>query len=459
MARSLRGELLVWILLPLAIVVGFNVWTDHTGAVSTADLITDRTLLASARVIAEQIKDNDGSVEALIPPSALEMFASDDHDRVIYRVLAPTGELIAGYPDVAGPPAPPHDLEPVFFATRFRVEDIRAVAIAQPVVSKLADGRALVIVGTTLRGHDRLVADLWRSSILNQLVLVGLAALLALYGLRRGLAPLQGLRREVAARHPRSIGKIETARVQREVRPLVEALNDAFDRMQGFISMQRRFVANASHQMRTPLAVLKIQSTVGLRETDIAAKNEALEAIDHGLDAVSRLVNQLLTLARAEPGSASLRKERVDFVAIAREALEGLAPLALDREIDLTLDAPDAPLAMQGHSTLLREIVANLVENALRYTPCGGAIAVAIQRELGQIVLSVADSGPGIAEAERAQVFERFYRLPGSKGDGSGLGLAIVKEIVIAHDGDVILTDAVSGTGLRVTVTLPTTTA
>lgn len=459
MASSLRLELLGWMLLPLAGVVGFNAWTTRTNAMATADLITDRTLLAAARVIAEQVKESDGSVEALIPPSALEMFASPDRDRVIYRVTSPAGELIAGFPDVAIPPQPPRDLQPAFFADVFRTEEIRAVAIAQPVVSKTAGGNALVVVATTLRGRDRLVAGLWYASLRDQALLVCIAAILALLGLQRGLAPLLALRKELRDREPGSLQAIEPGRLQSELRPLIEALNHAFDRVHTYIALQRRFVANASHQMRTPLAVLKTQSTFGLREAEAGPKDESLRAIDRGLDAVSRLVNQLLTLARAEPGGDALRKESVDFGALTRAALEGLSPLAFERDIDLVFDDGGAAVMVSGHATLLREMVTNLVDNALRYTPRGGMISVALAKEDSGPLLVVEDNGPGIPDDEMDKVFERFYRLPGSPADGTGLGLPIVREIVAAHGGTIVLSTRRKGTGLLVEVRLDGATA
>lgn len=455
MPRSLRGELLGWLLIPLAGVVAFNVWTTNQSAFETANLITDRTLLASARVIAEQVKETDGSIEALIPPSALEMFASPDRDRVIYRIIAPSGELIAGFPDVAIPSQPPSDLQPVFFDARFRVEDIRAVAVAQPVVSRTASGNALVVVGTTLRGRDRLVAELWRKSLQDQILLVGVAALLALFGLQRGLEPLLRLRNELAERDPSSLRPLASEDVQVELKPLVDALNHAFERVQNYVALQRRFIANASHQLRTPLAVLKTQSTVGMRELSPAIKDDALVAIDKGLDALTRLVNQLLTLARAEPGASALRREPVDFVSITRMALEGLAPMAFDRAIDLTFEAETDDMYIRGHAILLRELVANLVENALRYTPKDGEVSVKLRHQGNDIELVVEDAGPGIPEHEREKAFERFYRIPSAEENGTGLGLAIVKEIAKAHEGDVILSSRTPPPGLRAQVRLP----
>ena len=374
---------------------------------------------------------------------------------MIYRVTAPSGELIAGYPDVAVPPSLPTEAQAVYFDARFRTEDIRAVAIAQPVVSRTAGGTAIVVVAETLKGRDRLVADRWFKSLRDQVVLVGLAALLAVFGLKRGLAPLAELGGDLAKRDPGSLRPLAIANVQTELRPLVDALNQAFNRIETYIALQKRFVANASHQMRTPLALLKTQATVGRRETDPCAKDEAIAAIDQGVDSLSRLVNQLLTLARAEPGGAAMRKETLDFVGTVRTALERLGTVALERGIDLTFDTGAARLPLHGHASLLQELVVNLVENALKNTPAGGSVAVQLAGRDELILLSVEDTGPGIAESERSQVFERFYRVPGSTSEGTGLGLAIVREILAAHGGRITLSEREGGPGLRVDVIFP----
>lgn len=455
MSRSLRVELLAWLLLPLVAVVAFNGWSLHRDATRTADLITDRTLLASARVIAEQVKEADGRIESLIPPSALEMFASPDRDKVIYRVLSPSGELIAGFPDVVAPPAQPRGLEPAYYEGTFRTEAMRAVALAQPVISKTGGGDALVIVATTLHGRDRLVDEIWLTSLRDQLLLVGIAALLTLFGLRRGLAPLLRLRNELRSRDQESLQALDRNGVQGELRPVIDALNHALERVRTYITLQRRFVADASHQLRTPLAVLKTQIAMARRDDDPQLRQEALAAMDARVDGMSRLVNQLLTLARAEPGGAALRKETLEFGEIARSATEGLAGIAFDRAIDLSYEAAEEPLPIVGHVTLLRELVANLVENALRHGPQGGAVAVKLERAEAGILLIVEDNGPGIPEADRERVFERFHRLAPSTIEGTGLGLAIVREIIAAHDGTILLKQTQPPPGLRVEVWLP----
>jgi two-component system sensor histidine kinase TctE len=454
-ARSLRRELLLWLVLPLAAVVCFNVWTTYRDATATADLITAHTLLASARAIAENIRVVDGALEAPIPPAALEMFASDVPDRVLYRVTTPAGVLIAGDPDVLVPPQTPKGLEPLYFETAFRGQKMQAVAMAQPIIALETGGNALVAVGQTLGNHDRLVTRLWLKALRDQVLLVAAAGVLALFGLRRGLAPLIALRRQVVERNPSALIPFSTDTVQSELRPLVEALNEAFARVQRQIATQRRFVANAAHQFRTPLALLKTQATVGRRESGSHAKDEALAAIDATVDGMSRLSNQLLSLARAEQGSASLRKETVDFAAIAREAVISLSGLAEARAIDLGYEGALGPVPVHGHATLLRELVVNLADNALRYTPNGGMVTVTLEGEAEGVTLRVEDNGPGIPPEERERVFERFYRRLDSGADGTGLGLAIVREIVSAHDGHIELTGCRPPPGLAVIVRLP----
>ena len=453
--RSLRRELLAWLMLPLAAVAAFNVWTTYRNASTTAGLITDRTLLASARAIAERIRETEGVLEAPIPPSALEMFASDYPDRVLYRVTTPAGVLIAGDPEIIVPPRPPKGLEPLYFDAEFRGQPVRAVAIAQPIIASHNSGNALVAVGQTLRSHDQLVTSLWLKALRDQVLLVVAAGVLALFGLRRGLAPLIALRKEVVGRDPAGLAPFDSATVQTELRPLVDALNEAFARIQRQIATQRRFVANAAHQLRTPLALLKTQATVGRRETETGAKDEALAAIDATANGMSRLSNQLLSLARAEQGSASLRKEPVDFTAITCEAVETLSSLAEARGIDLGYEGSSGPLAVFGHATLLRELVVNLADNALRYTPGGGVVTVALAGDADGVVLRVEDNGPGIPPDERERVFERFYRSLDAGSEGTGLGLAIVREIVASHDGTITLAERDPPPGLLVSVRLP----
>lgn len=448
--RSLRTQLLAWLLLPLLVVLAINLAETWYRASQTATLVTDRLLLASARVIAEQVRDAEGYVEASIPPAALEMFASSYQDKIVYQVTAPSGELIAGFPDVPNSERNWADAEG--FDARFRTEPVRVLALSQPVVSHARPAR--VLVGTTLRARDAMRDGLWNKAVRDQAVIVAMAVALLVLGLWQGLAPLRRLSGEVMAREPHSLTPVGVENVQVELRPLIAALNHALERVSQHVSLQRRFIANAAHQMRTPLAVLKTQAVVGQRERDGGAKDEALSAMESSVDGLARLVNQLLMLARAEPGGNSLRMT-LDATVPTRAALEQLAVVALDRRIDLTFRADDTPVPVEGHVGLLQDLVMNLAGNALDATPRDGSVEVSLGVQDGMACWTFADTGCGIPPEERCRVFERFYRLPGSSPGGTGLGLAIVSEIVQAHGGKIELTGCEEGPGLCVRVRLP----
>lgn len=455
-SRSLRRELLGWLLLPLTAVVAFNIWTTYSNARQTADLVTDRLLLAAARVIAENVRESDGVIEAPIPPAALEMFANEDRDRMFYRVTGPRGELITGHPDMPMPPQRPSERRPLYYQDSFRGEPVRAVALGQFVVSKDgAGGEAVVMLSQTLRSHDRFERELWLGALRDQVVLVAIATILALFGLQYGLQPLLQLRDAVRRRSHDSLEPLDAHNVQHELKPLVSALNEALAQVRHQVAAQRRFVANAAHQLRTPLTSLKAQIGVGLRASEGGGSHEALEGMNTTVDGMKRLSNQLLSLVRAEQGSALLHREALDFTALCRNAVESLALIALDRSIDLGFEAPSQLLQVHGHATLLRELIVNLVENALRYTPEGGTVTVKLLRQGAMVIMRVEDDGPGIPQEEREKVFEAFYRRLDGGVEGSGLGLAVVKEIVASHEGTIVLQDGAAGRGLTAVVSLP----
>ena len=450
---SLRAQLLGWLLIPLCCIVAFNIFTAWSNARQTAGLITDRLLLSAAQVLAEQVQVEDGQVTALISPAALGIFASVGQDRALYSIAGPDGGLIAGYPDVPLPPQAVNVYEPQFFSSRFRTQEVRAVAMRQPLPALRPGANALIIVGATLREEDRIVAGLWQRDALRQVLLVVVAAALVWLGLNRGLAPLLALRDHVRDRDPEALTPFAPDAVQSELRPVVDALNEAVARVQAQISVQRRFVADAAHQLRTPLTLVKTQANVGLRAASAAEKDEALTAVNVSADRMTRLTNQLLSLARSEPGAASPVRQPCDLAAIALDVLETRAWRALDRSIDLGLEASPAPV--HGDPALIGELIANLVDNALAYAPAGGKVTlVACQRD-GTALLRVEDNGPGIAPDERGRVFDRFYRVIGTGVEGSGLGLAIVREIAQAHGAKVWLGDMVGGSGLAVEVQFP----
>jgi two-component system sensor histidine kinase TctE len=447
--NSLRAQLVAWVVLTLAVAICVNVYLSFRSATAAAQLVADRTLLASARVIAEAVRvDESGTVEVDIPPAALEMFDTGFGDEVFYRVTTPWGNLISGYAGLSSPQVPlkGEDLT-------FRDRGVRAIALEHPVVGLGGDGTISVTVAVTHGSQYAIRRQLWLSDFNKQLVLLLLAGLVTIVGLQRGLSPVLRLRDAVRQRSRDRLDPFPPAMVQTELQPLVHALNDHMERVQNQMAAQRRFVANAAHQLRTPLTLISTQAAVAAREADSLRRDEALQALQKSTRQVTRLAGQLLTLSRAEPGSRRPRADTVDLAAVARSVLENAAEEALRRNIDLGLDN-DGPVRVTGDATMLGEMVVNLVDNALRYTPPGGAVTVTVRSSRHTAILIVEDTGPGIPEGERTRVFERFYRVMGTQAEGSGLGLAIVREVVDGAGGSVELRDREGG-GLLVAVTLP----
>jgi two-component system sensor histidine kinase TctE len=465
--RSLRLELLTWLTLPLAAVVAANIWITYHSAVGMADLITDRMLLASATAIAEQTQVEGNVVEALIPPVALEMFDTGAGDRVYYRVETMAGRLLTGYADLPVAPgnsgggtvdAGSTEASGIAYRGSYRDQPLHLIALRHAVIGSADVDAVRVVVGVTLRSHGQTVQRLWLNALGQQVLLLALAAGLAILGLARGLGPLMRLRDAVQQRGPNQLEPFAPDRVQSELRPLVLALNHHMERVQKQMAAQRRFIANAAHQLRTPLTLLNMQATYALRESDPGERDGALVAIEDGTRRLAHLAGQLLTLSRASPGSRRPREDAVELANLARQVLESLSTLAVKKEIDLGLEVTHAPIII-GDETMLREMLMNLVDNALRYTPAGGSVTVSLATRDQHAVLQVTDTGPGIPPAEREHVFERFYRRQENAADdhpgqGSGLGLAIVKEVIEAAGAEITLRDPPSGSGLLVEVRL-----
>ena len=453
--NSLRAQLLFWLLAPLALVAALDVWASYRLARDTATIVQERMLLGAARVIGEQIRVEEDVIEVVIPPAALELFVSPARDRVFYRVSAGDGALLSGYYDLALPPRLPLAEEAAFFDTVQRERAVHAVAFMQPLLSAPDRGPVLIEVAQTLEGRDALAWEVWSVDVSRQLALLLLVGVLLWFGLRRGLRPLLAVRDRMGERVPGSLVALETRDVPLELRPVVAAVNEYVARLHLHISAQQRFIADASHQLRTPLTVLNTQVTYALRRSEPLAREEALRAIHLSVQHSVRLVQQLLAFTMAEAGVGAPTPAAVDLAALLRRALESLAGMAQQRGIDLGFESQGADFEVIGSPQLLYELVANLVDNALRYTPEGGRVTAGVACVRDAVVLTVTDNGPGIPPGEREKVFERFYRLHDTHSDGCGLGLSIVREIATASGARVVLGQPSGGAGLLVTVTFP----
>jgi len=451
--HSLRARLLTWVLLPLACTVAVDAWLSYQGAMDTASEVQDRLLLGSARSIAEQIHFEDGSFVNQIPPSALELFQSTQPDHIYYRVTTGTGRLLAGYTDLQQPDASAPTTVPYFFNSSMRGSLVRVVAMFQPVVGDPGAKPVIVQVAQTLISHQQMTNKLWRRAVLEQLLLVVLAGPLILFGLNRGLKPLLQLRDKVNAREPGALMPIGTDAVPTELKPLVASLNDYIRRLEAHAGAQSIFIQNAAHQMRTPFALLNTQLNYAVRASTDADRTESLGAAYRTLQQAIRLLNQLLTMSMAESmhvQSGTDNMVTINLATCVQEIFENLAGQAQTKAISLGFDMKKNTPEQISNAWVVKEILSNLVDNAIRYTQRGGSVSVLIDVVAGHTVLVVEDNGPGIAPQHRNKVFERFYRIHNSDSNGSGLGLAIVRELAAHIDAQVRLADTSSGIGVAV---------
>jgi two-component system sensor histidine kinase TctE len=441
--HSLFGEILDWMLAPLLLLWPMSIAITYLVAKSIANQPFDHALEDSVTVLAQQVREVDGKVVARLPASARDILRADDIDSVYFQVSGPRGVFVDGDRDLSLPADEDVADGP---QVQFRNDTMHGnpVRIAYSYVhlnplEPGAGGRmALVQVAETLEKRARLANEIIKGVILPQFIILPVILALVWLALSRGLSPLAQLQERIRARRPDDLSPIDSRQVPEEISPLVGSLNDMLERVSQSIDMQKRFIADAAHQMKTPLAGMRMQSELALREDDAGEIHRSLEQLAKSSESATRLVNQLLALARAEhQPHAGLAYEQIDLATLARDTVQEWVPASFAHRIDLGFEPPDGQVQIAGNALMLREMLSNLIDNALRYTPPGGSVTVRLRRDFDDALLEVEDTGPGIAPAERAHVFERFYRILGSSAPGSGLGLAIVREIAQQHGAEI----------------------
>ena len=459
---SLRAQLLRWLIVPLVLLVAINAVSLYRDALDAADVAYDRSLLASTRALAERVSIRAGHVVADVPYVALDSFETDTLGRIFYKVSGLRGETISGFDDL--PPVPKSvqrsEAYPAlvrFYHADYNGEPVRIAALLQPVYDDSMRGIALIQVGETLDARRGLSRKILLSTLSRQAMLILAVASLVWIAVKLVLRPLMQLKTVVEERSVHDLSEIDQALVHREVRPLVRAMNGTMARMHNLIASQRRFIADASHQLRTPLTVLKTQAELALRANDPVAMRAIVASIAQTTDATVHLANRLLTLARIEHGSTAAALAPLSLTGLVREVALELAVPAVQKRIDLALEAPD-DMTVLGQALMLHELVANLVDNAIRYTPVDGVVLLRVRALGSGVALEVQDSGPGIPEAERDKVFTPFYRAQATmevNPSGTGLGLAIVRDIVTVHGARITLGEGDNGTGCLARVVFP----
>ena len=435
--HSLFAEILDWMWAPLMVVWPLSVTVTFLVAQDIAQAPFDRDLAESLDLIAGHLREADGRVALQLSIPARELVHANAADRVYYTVLGLRGEFVDGDASLPvpreGTPVVPGKVQ--FRGDQMAGEEVR-IAYTWIEFNRAPAGTrpALVQVAETMERRTQLANEIVRGVIIPQFVILPLAVILVWFGLARGLAPLVALRDVIRNRRPDDLAPIDPQAAPEELEPLLVAFNELLQRMQHNIAAQRRFISEVAHQMKTPLAGLRTQAELALREQDAEQLRHSLRQIAGSTERATHLINQLLSLARAEHQATDLAAfEPVDLTALASEVLRDFVPQALARSIDIGLEAESVP-ALIGVPLMLREMIKNLVDNAIRYTPQGGTVTARVRRDGDTVFFETEDTGPGIAEAERPLVFERFYRVAGTRVEGTGLGLAIVREVVAQHD-------------------------
>jgi two-component system sensor histidine kinase TctE len=434
---SLFGEILDWMLAPLLLLWPMSVTLTYLVAQSIANGPFDRNLGEAVGLLSDHVTEYRGQVTLQLPIAAREILRTDSADSVYYMVLGLRGEFIAGDTDLPLPP----DGETPGTDVRLRFDQVHGsevrIAYAWREFRQGDTARhALVQVAETMEKRSHLANEIIRGVIVPQFIVLPIAVVLVWFGLSRGLAPLTALQARIRAREPNDMSPIDPRAAPEEISPVVVSFNELLERLSRNMLMQQRFLADAAHQMKTPLAGLRTQAELALRETDPQQLKRSLRQIASSTERATHLINQLLTLARAEHQTADpARFEVIELNALARSVVQELVPDAISRRVDLGFEPADRPVRVVAVPLLLREMLLNLVDNSLRYTPSGGSVTIGIRQQGSAAFIDVEDTGPGIPEGERQRVFDRFYRILGTNVDGSGLGLAIVREIVERHDG------------------------
>jgi two-component system sensor histidine kinase TctE len=446
--NSLFGEILDWMLAPLLILWPVSIAATNHVANNIANQPYDQALAENVLAISEMVNNDGKRLKVVLPASAQKLLHTDEIDTQYHQVRQFDGTVAYGDPDI---PLPTPEQPIVVGQVLFRDVLIggESVRVAYSGLREAKGERmGWVQVAETRHKREQLASRIISGVLLPQFAIIPLAVILVYIGLTRGIRPLSLLQARIRRRRPTDLSQIPIERTPEEVQPLVLAFNEMMARLELNLQAQQRFIADAAHQMRTPLTGLKMQAELALSEPDPARMREALALIGESTDRAAHLINQLLVLARAEASHEKVhRVEPVDLNSLARSVTQEWFERALARKIDLGFETDHWPLMIEGVPLLLRELLSNLIDNAVKYTPDGGRVTVRT-RGTEFAVLEVEDSGIGIAPEERERIFERFYRTLGTDVDGSGLGLPIVAEIAELHRALIVVTSADGGGSL-----------
>ena len=446
-AASLRRRLLSLILLPLAGLICINAWVGYGNAVQAANEAYDRSLYLAARTLAEELEWRDGRVQLDVMKAAGYLFENHTGSRLFYKVTTAGGQWLAGV--AALPDAPVRTQSAVKYFALVQFDDgqyldqpVRLARLTHVMEDAgLGDPLIKITVAETMEARQQLIQHILWDTLGSQGLLLLAAAGLVVWGVQRGIRPLEAFRQQLAHKAEDDFSPIQPPDLPRELRPLIETLNSYLDRLGRLIEIRKRFLDNAAHQLRTPLTALKTQLALAQRNNEPEQTQALMSAARQTTEGAVRLTEQLLAMTRVEHAREMHTPQTVDLVDLAKRVTQEHLMRAHQRGDDLGLEAQVMRSEVQAVDLLLHEALSNLIDNAIHHGPMGTHITVRV----GDRWLEVEDNGPGIAPEHQAHVFERFYRAAPSGVPGSGLGLAIVKEIASQHGAEVSVRSPVIG--------------
>lgn len=458
--RTLLSRILSWMIVPLFIMWSIGIVITYFIAQNIANAPYDRTLASHLRLLRHEVEQQRLHSGVKLSESARTILEGDtDQTPTTWQILDANGHSLAGDADIPIPQTWAYDIDQIRY--RNATMQHRSVRVAYMWGGRDRDGVGfLTVVAEPGEARATLQQEILTGMLTPQLIILPLAAMLAGLGLTQGLEPLSLLQEHMRRRKPSDLSPIRDDLAPAEITPLIAAMNNVLKRLAASLESQRRFVSNAAHQLKTPLAGIRTQCEIALRERDPALMSDSLHQLIAGSQRATRLVNQLLLLARAESidDTTPHSTESLNLTHLAQDCTTEWVQAALDKSIDLGFDAPDEPLLVFGNQTMIHEMLNNLIDNALLYTPAGGRVTVRTGATADEVHVEVHDTGPGISSEHQARVFDRFYRVLGNEAEGSGLGLSIVKEVAEHHQAVVEFlppgdhrSPASGGTRIRVT--------
>lgn len=445
---TLRRRLLVLLVLPLAALLVLSLAVDYRIAFEPAADAYDHALADDAIALAGRIRYLDARLQVDLPAAAEAVLRTNRSDEEFLSIYGPTRQLLAGDADLLPDPAT-KGKNPVLSDGEFRGKKIRKASYRLDT----AGGQVTITVAETTRKRERAGSKILAAMLLPNILLIIGTLVLVYLGVRRGLAPLTDLSREISQRAPHDLSPLPQHAIPAEAQPLIQAMDGLIDDLRSASAAQQAFLANAAHQIKTPLAGLQAQLELHAQELPAQYAPRA-ERLLEGTRRLGHLTHQLLALARSGQEANLVQENRpVDLGQLLESSASAWFDQAMTQHIDLGFEAN--PAVVSGSEWMLREMLSNLIDNALRYTQDGGTITVRSGVDHDQPFLEVEDNGPGIPPDKQSLIFERFYRLNESISQGSGLGLAIVKEVADRHEASIAFKQTSSKTGTLIRILFP----